>query len=118
MARCLSHLVLGALGVVLTLAMTVGDSRNQAIVLRNRLAVGLPLLLLGIIALAFKAPTLRVCVCLGKLTRLADDTSKSRGARQLADCGRWALWTGLAIALAAILYFAVVSNTPTSFPPL
>lgn len=113
MAGNLYAIVLGALVTVLALGFTWGDGAPGT-VLRNRLAVGLMLLLPGTIALVFTESVLRCWFLLEELTRLSDAESKSKAAQRFIPFGRWAVMTGLAIVAASFTLFVVVQVNPMS----
>lgn len=118
MARRIYRMVLGGLAAVITVLLTVGDSWKLSVVLRNRLAVALTLLAVGIACLAFKAPTLRFCAFLGKLTRLSDIRCERTGAQQVTDVGTWALGTGIAIVvISSAIFMAVHLRWVPQAPP-
>jgi hypothetical protein len=118
MARRIYRMALGSLVAVITVLLTVGDSWKLSVVLRNRLAVALTLLVVGILCVAFKAPTLRFCSFLGGLTRLSEIKGKRAGAQQVADVGAWALGTGIAIVvISSVNFMAVYLGWVPQAPP-
>ena len=96
----------GEVVTVLTIALTFKDGSPGAI-LKNRLAVGLVLLVPGAMCLVCREAMLTCCVRLGDLMRFSHGERDDRTMQQVTSLGRWAFFTGLAILLASAGLFAV-----------